>query len=139
MLKLIKKIGKRVVYKNWPGYCPICEKRVRFFAHGKWYREELRCGTCRSIPRERALMRVIQTIFPGWRTAAIHESSPANRGVSPKMLKECRNYIGSQYLPEKEPGSVCEDGYVAQDLEAQTFADSSFDLVITQDVFEHIF
>jgi hypothetical protein len=137
--QLIRHIGKRILLKNWSGHCPICEGKTRFFAHGDWYREELRCGRCRSVARERGLMRVIHSLYPEWRKAAIHESSPGGRGTSVKLARECLQYTSSQFMPELAPGSVSEGGHITQDLEAQTFADNSFDLVISQDVFEHLF
>jgi SAM-dependent methyltransferase len=139
MRQLMGYVRKRIFLKNWSGYCLICQSKTRFFAHGKWYREQLHCGRCGCIARERGLMRVIQSLYPEWRKAAIHESSPGGRGTSLKLARECLQYTSSQYMPELAPGSLSEGGHVAQDLEAQTFADSSFDLVISQDVFEHLF
>jgi hypothetical protein len=69
-------------------------------------------------------MRAIQLLRPGWRSLAIHESSPAQRGVSAKLMRECPRYVPTQY-PEL-------------DLARQHFDDCLFDLVITQDVFEHL-
>ncbi|MDP3749122.1 MAG: class I SAM-dependent methyltransferase [Phenylobacterium sp.] len=47
--------------------------------------------------------------------------------------------MASQYDPTMPWGSgPPEDGWTSQDLEAQTFADESFDLVVTQDVLEHV-
>jgi SAM-dependent methyltransferase len=111
---------------------------VRFFALGSWYRDQLLCDRCFSIPRERALMVVIQMLYPHWRELSVHESSPSQRGASAKLARESRSYVGSQFIPGAELGSAWND-YVVQDLERQTFGDSSFDLVITQDVFEHLF
>jgi SAM-dependent methyltransferase len=46
-------------------------------------------------------------------------------------------YLGTHYFPGVAPGTV-NRGYRCENLEAQTFASESFDLVITQDVFEHV-
>jgi SAM-dependent methyltransferase len=84
-------------------------------------------------------MRVIATLYPNWRDLKIHESSPSGRwGASGKLAAECEAYIASQYLPDVQFGSDA-DGFRSEDLEAQTFRDARFDLVITQDVFEHLF
>jgi len=122
------------------GACPICEKPVTFTANGPYFRATLRCPGCQSIPRERALMAVLAKLYPNWRAKTIHESSPVGRGASLKLQRECGNYVASQYDPaipwgERHPSF----GYRSEDLEAQSFADASFDLVITQDVFEHLF
>lgn len=55
-----------------------------------------------------------------------------------KFRKECPAYVASHFYPELPLGSS-KDGFVCQDLERQTFDDASFDLVITQDVLEHVF
>lgn len=84
-------------------------------------------------------MATIQMFFPSWRGMSIHEGSPANRGASVK-LREAKSYVASQYDRSIMFGSIhAEGGYRSEDLENQTFANESFDLVVTQDVFEHLF
>jgi Glycosyltransferase WbsX/Methyltransferase domain len=122
------------------GRCPICEKPTTFTSRHEWLRDHYLCELCHSIPRERALMHVIQRHFPDWRNMCIHESSPVNRGTSAKLGRECRNYVASQYDPALGFGKIHPTRhYRSEDLERQTFPDQCFNLVITQDVFEHIF
>jgi SAM-dependent methyltransferase len=125
-------------YQKNNGYCPCCDSRTVFVSAHPWFRDHYRCTRCSSIPRERALMLTIQKYYPNWRTLSIHESSPNNSGASLKLRKQCPNYVASQYFPGQPPGARHE-GALNQDLENQTFADGTFDLVVTQDVFEHIF
>jgi hypothetical protein len=132
--------AKRVTFKNWGGICPICEKSVRFYAKGPWWRDQLICNSCGSIPRERALMCVLTMLYPNWRELSIHESSPAGRGASIKLKEECPAYVASQYDMNCPFGTLhptC--NYRSEDLENQTFDSETFDIVITQDVFEHLF
>jgi len=83
-------------------------------------------------------MHVIETFFPNWKELTIHESSPANRGASVRLSGQCKNYIGSQYFPHKNPSPLI--GAVRyENLEALTFPDESIDLHVTQDVMEHVF
>ncbi|MCH2133834.1 MAG: class I SAM-dependent methyltransferase [Phycisphaerales bacterium] len=129
----------RPVYRG-RGTCPICERAVRFKALDPWFRDHLLCSGCGSIPRERALMQVIADWSPRWKEASVHESSPGERGTSVKLARECAHYVASQYDPSTPWGEMDPTGqYRSEDLEHQTFADESFDLVVTQDVFEHIF
>lgn len=131
------------------GVCPLCEANTAFVAerddalapewHMIWFRDRLRCVNCASIPRERTLFWVVQKLFPNWRQLRMHESSPNHRGASLRFMRECQGYVASQYDPvlgfgRQHPSK----DYRSEDLEAQTFADESFDLVITQDVFEHL-
>lgn len=48
-----------------------------------------------------------------------------------------RSYVVSEYLDGATPGASV-DGMTHQDLQRLTFADASFDLVVTSEVFEHI-
>lgn len=119
------------------GHCPICEAPARFVAHEAWFRDALRCTGCGSIPRERALALVLARRFPGWRALAIHESSPADRGISAKLARECAGYLGTQFFPGAAPGAMVR-GFRNENLEALSFPDASFDLTITLDVMEHV-
>jgi SAM-dependent methyltransferase len=83
-------------------------------------------------------MMIIEKYYPNWKDLDIHESSPENRGASLKLQKAAKKYIASQYFPDK-PFGIKIDSYINQDLENQTFKDESFDIVITQDVMEHIY
>jgi len=122
------------------GECPLCEKAVTFSAINTWFRDSLLCSGCGSIPRERALFKVIKDYYPNYSQLSIHESSPADRGASPKLKKECSNYSSSQYFPNVAPGSAdTKTGFRCENLEALTFPDNSFDIFVTQDVMEHIF
>lgn len=120
------------------GYCVCCDKNVEFKATNSFLRESYLCTNCASVPRERALMFVIEEYYPQWRKLKIHESSPVARGASVKLSKFCKKYTPTQYFPDKKHGEFL-NGFRNEDLEHQTFLDNSFDLVITQDVFEHIY
>jgi SAM-dependent methyltransferase len=121
-----------------PGHCSTCDSDVNFVAHNTWFRDNLVCSRCGSIPRERALMVVIDSYFPEWRKAVIHESSPEHRGASLRLAKECSQYMPSQYFPNHTPGTLV-GKMRCENLEALSFADESIDLHITQDVLEHVF
>lgn len=120
------------------GFCPVCEKSVTFSSHDNWFRDHYVCGSCGSIPRERALMRTIEQFYPDWKRLVIHETSPGGRGASVKLSKQCAGYIASQYFSDT-PGGSFKNGVRCENLEALSFADNSIDLHISQDVVEHIF
>lgn len=52
-----------VVLEN-EGYCPVCAQETVFRAERAWLRDHYFCTKCGSIPRERALMRVIEFFCP---------------------------------------------------------------------------
>ena len=122
-----------------PGYCDICETGVVFHADYTWFRDHLRCPSCQSVPRERALMRVMDLYTPDYRKKRIHESSPGGRGVSVKLGRKCSGYSYSHYFPDVPLGAMHSQRKVrCESLEALTFDDATFDLFITQDVMEHV-
>jgi hypothetical protein len=122
------------------GHCDICEGPVVFHSDFKWFRDHLLCLVCNSVPRERALMRVIDLYMPDYSRKKVHESSPGGRGVSSKLGRNCPGYSYSHYFPDVPLGTVhSQRGERCESLEALTFADNTFDLFITQDVMEHVF
>ncbi len=122
------------------GYCPVCEQNTVYTANSVWFRDNLFCSTCHngSIPRERAMMKVLKQMRPNWQELMIHECSPIGRGPTARFMRECKGYVGSHYFADIPAGEMSK-GYVSQDIEAQTFPDEAFDIVITQDVMEHVF
>lgn len=126
-----------MIFRN-KGRCPICECEVEFYSEHEWFRDHYQCPRCRSIPRERALFVAIELFYPQWRSLRIHESSPCDRGVSRKLRNECPGYVGSQFYSDSPLGIVHRDGFRCEDLENLTFENESFDLMVTQDVMEHV-
>ncbi|MBN1981723.1 MAG: class I SAM-dependent methyltransferase [Chitinivibrionales bacterium] len=118
------------------GRCCACDRRTIFFQGGDSRRERYFCIFCKSIPRQRALMHVLEAYYPDWRQRCIYESSP-NGASSAKLQRQCANFTTSHYFPDVKSGEEsC--GYRCENLENLTFGDNSFDMIITQDVFEHI-
>jgi methyltransferase family protein len=124
-----------IVLRN-DGFCPVCDAPSRFTARDPWLRDHYRCDRCGSIPRERALITVLERQFPKWRDFSIHESSPGLPS-SERLRRHCRSYLSTHYFPDARLGEI-EHGFRNEDLARQTFEDESFDLVITQDVMEHV-
>jgi ribosomal protein S27AE len=122
------------------GTCPICGPGAHFVADNAWLRDHFLCTRCGSIPRERALMAAIQMFRPEWRSLTIHESSPAFRGPSLLFKQQAPGYSHSYFDETRPLGTILpEIGGRNENIEAMTFAEHSFDMFITQDVFEHIF
>jgi SAM-dependent methyltransferase len=96
------------------------------------------CAYNGCIPRERALTAVIRSIYPSLANLSVHESSPCGRGASLFLERNCGAYIASQFFPDEPPGATVQ-GWRNENLERQTFPDHAFDLVVTQDVMEHVF
>jgi SAM-dependent methyltransferase len=120
---------------HW-GYCPICETQVVFNKKSSWLRDNYFCSRCHSIPRQRAIVTALNLFYPEWKTLKIHESS-ASGPASEFIAKNCPGYTLSHFFPDVPLGEL-KYGIRCENLEKMTFADESFDLIITQDVFEHV-
>ena len=116
------------------GYCPICEAPARFIAEQTWLRDHYWCAACGSIPRQRALVHLLNLLRPGWKMVDIHESSPSLWF----FRDHCPNYSFSYFFEDVAPGASRND-IRCENLEQLTFPDQAFDLFITQDVLEHVF
>ncbi len=84
-------------------------------------------------------MYCIERFFPRWKELSIHESSPVpGRGASRRLKDEAPGYIPIHYYRNIAAGEIV-NGVRCEDLENLSFEDESFDLHVTQDVFEHVF
>jgi SAM-dependent methyltransferase len=136
--RLLQRLLPKGFYFDQPGFCPCCGSQTRFVAHDPWLRDHFRCVVCRSSPRHRALLTVLERHAPGWATLSMHESSPSRGGASLRLRQGCAGYLATHYFPGQPRGKVV-DGFRNEDLGQQTFDDASFDLVVTQDVLEHVY
>lgn len=116
------------------GYCHCCRNQTTFESKNVWLRDYYYCLKCYSIPRQRHIQYVLDNHFKGWGKIKIHESSPSNNHIS----QYCDFYSSSQYLNGVDCGATV-NGVRCENLERLTFADNTFDIFITQDVFEHVF
>ena len=128
------KNAKEPFYKKMEGFCPICETKSTFVSNHNWLRDNYRCETCQSIPRQRYLQHTLHSLIPGWQNMLIHESSPCN-----DFIKRCvTGYTASQFYPGKKPGERV-GAFTNENIEALTFSDNTFDIFLSQDVLEHVF
>ena len=72
---------------------------------------------------------------PSFRELAIYE--PGIVGPFRALLSELPGYVNSYYWANIAAGEE-HDGVRSEDLRSLTYADDSFDLVITSDIFEHV-
>lgn len=119
------------------GICLVCDHLTLFVETGPWLANDYLCVRCHSMPRWRGIVHVLNDRIPDWRDLTMHECG-AGGAASRKFRRESAGYSGSRYLlPEVPRGDVVGD-VSCQDIEGLTFADESLDLVITQDVLEHV-
>jgi SAM-dependent methyltransferase len=118
-----------------PGLCSICGP-TRFQVKGPWLRDEYVCSRCGSIPRMRSLVRVLKREIRAWRTLEILEVAP-DGPASAYIAREAATYTAAQYFEGVASGEYV-DGVRREDLQRLSYPDGSLDVLITQDVFEHV-
>lgn len=134
-------IGRQAVWRAArgdisTGLCPICERRTVYLAFPGVRRDSRRCVRCRAVDRWRALWLALEEEEPGWRNLQIYE--PSSHGpASARLQREARHLTVSDYWPDRPRGAPVGD-VRCEDLTQLTFPDEAFDVVITQDVLEHV-
>lgn len=139
------------------GFCQACEKPQPFIVdklygsqiteHG-WlpnWRERLSCPDCQLNNRQRAMIDAIKMALakihnPNPTLYAMEQITPLYQWLSDHLSDvEC---VGSEYLGEDVKGGVLVDGIIPnmrhENVEALSFADNSFDLIVSNDVLEHV-
>lgn len=107
------------------------------------------CARCLSNSRHRHLARVIVDTFVGSATpASIRESRPylepyaifetQSDGALHAALAQLPGYLCSEYFEDVPSGQQGPGNIRCEDLHGLSFPKESFDLVITQDVLEHV-
>jgi SAM-dependent methyltransferase len=125
------------------GYCNICGWRGDFFKP-ELGREGMMCRNCSATSRHRAVAYVVGKLlrraggpvfaWPVDTSVRILESSA--RGSYPVMFAEKFDYYGTEFDPEKIAGGTHPREFA--DFQRLHYGDSTFDLVIASDVFEHV-
>ncbi|MGB9181101.1 MAG: class I SAM-dependent methyltransferase [Pyrinomonadaceae bacterium] len=130
------------------GRCNICGKTTLFYTKEAGHvRESLFCLRCKSVSRKRHVAKIIlETFAPQFRSlkgaretlSKLSIYSAVSNDALHRFLGEGnRNFVCSELFPDTEEGME-KNGVLCQNLERLTFDDEKFDLVITEDVFEHV-
>lgn len=144
------------------GRCNVCGRGSQFLSTDPaLYREELFCVHCLTTSRYRSMARGLLDAFailagveaaslaqlPRWsrRRLSVYDTQVAfDTGGSaypaPVLLERCRwiDLEVSTWKPGRPRGERLAPHVTNQTLERLTFADASFDVVLTSDVMEHV-
>lgn len=154
-------IDDRLLYSRhpffFPAYCSVCERVTKMridwmfgagdvttpSVHPAWTETSV-CSRCGLNSRMRALwdflkvkcdLENIRRVYIAEQTTAFYR----------RLKKKIPDLVGSEYLGPNYKSGIVTLSFPNlrkirhEDLRALSFEDKSFDLVITQDVFEHIF
>ena len=143
-----RKLTRLVFREALPGDCMICDQHTIFYRAGPSLTENYICRRCGAISRNRHLAVVLCQVMglqeplslpyfvKAFPDLTIYEAEA--KGAIHQVLQALRGYVCSEYFVNVHPGSHSKTGVRCEDLEQLSFKNDSFDLVITQTVFEHI-
>lgn len=128
------------------GKCTICGKSSLFLClyDPAEARNQMSCIFCHSSSRKRHVAKIIKDIFclsgpfKNITTAGISIYNTENEDIFSRYLAEYEDYYCSSYWPDVLPGTEIRPNVSCQDLQHLSFPDEKFDLVITEDVLEHV-
>jgi SAM-dependent methyltransferase len=136
------------LWRNSGGKCTVCGKRTLFIFNDSLdlIRNHAVCVRCHSVARHRHLSLCVQDAFAsrGIKELADFSKHPelsiyntATRSSVAKALGSGSNIVCSEFFDDVKPGEA-KDGVLCQDLQNLAFPDGRFDLVLSEDVFEHL-
>jgi SAM-dependent methyltransferase len=133
------------------GYCLACGQMSRFIVDDLFggriekgrllpnWRERLECNMCKMNNRQRLMAGLVRQYFinaPRSKSYFMEQVTPIYQWASQEFA--CFDLMGSEYLGfEYESGQII-DGIRHEDVENLSFKESSLDLIISNDVFEHV-
>jgi 2-polyprenyl-3-methyl-5-hydroxy-6-metoxy-1,4-benzoquinol methylase len=132
---------------EFPERCFICGSSKRFLCEEGCTLREAKCSACGASKRNSDVAKIIVRTFtkgfdsliearPALEDLCIYEAQAS--GPIHECLSDLPNYISSEYLNDTANGALNKDCIRCEDLQKLSFDNNKFDLVITQDVFEHI-
>jgi len=143
-------MGLDYPYFYYNAYCAACGKDVVMIYHGlkegqfrlknglAGFREEFFCPVCGGQGRIRYVSsRVKKEYKRGMKVYMYEYKAPGYRAVS-KFVSP-KDLVGSEYFGAEYRSGEYINGILHEDAAALSFEDESFDIMVSLDVFEHIY
>lgn len=147
--KLEAELRERPLPFSIPGFCYVCGQYSKFYVdalHAEFkeaklipnFRERALCKKCLLNTRMRAAIHFFEEKCRPAKEASIYlaeQVTPLYRHLRLRFPQ----IVGSEYLGREIAfGTTTQDGVRNESLAALTFADATFDFILSFDVFEHI-
>lgn len=123
--------------------CNVCGKKTLFVCDEPTDPHLRKCLWCRSIPKYRAIYRVMTELIgsdpaqwlaePGRTLYELSTTSPIH-----KRLHHLPGYVCSGYFPDKPLGAQLRERVYNLDLRDLVFDDNSVDVIVSSDSLEHV-
>ncbi len=139
-------------YKNKPGWlfegrCQCCEKNALFLADWQYsdgtvpnYRERLFCNHCGLNSRQRFIFHYAKNILKGrnetLKLFCYEQTTDFYRHLTKRM--DNADVTGSEYLGSDKTSGEIINGIRCEDALGLSFENESFDIIISNDVYEHV-
>jgi len=131
--------------------CSVCGKCIKYVPEGNIenLREAQVCDGCGAIYRVIELSSVILEVIGLEKyssslrecygeLAKMHIYEIGHTGAIHHILSSSPNFVFSEYFDDALPGTIHESGVRCEDVQNMSFCDDSFDIIISQDVLEHV-
>jgi len=132
------------------GFCHVCGSRQTmqvsqmysssFTADGlgipNW-REHLNCLKCGTVNRIRGALKVLDQEFSPCPNSQVYITEQLTP-LFALLKKRFPSLVGSEYLSPSMRGGTVQDGIRHEDVQALSFRDQTFDLILSFDVLEHV-
>ncbi|MAV58461.1 MAG: SAM-dependent methyltransferase [Candidatus Marinimicrobia bacterium] len=135
---------------TFPGYCNVCEVDTHFSVDMKWggrmeknlyihnLRERLECSQCQLNSRQRLSISILKQMITNLkRKVYLMEQITVYFNFVNEYFKNAE-VIGSEYLSSSHIGGSYYDDIRHEDCENLSFSDNSVDIIVSNEVFEHI-
>lgn len=136
---------------NVSGYCIPCKKKTKFIVDGQFggevkngilspnWRERMECKYCRMNNRQRLIAGLIMQKAKNKKLSIyfMEQVTPIYQWAL-KHLGNSHRVVGSEYLGYECQGGEIINGIQHENIENLSFRDDEFDLIISNDVFEHV-
>lgn len=126
------------------GICPVCGQPAHFHGFTDNPRESGTCSVCGCFNRQRQMASVIRSQFGMSEQGSLtfpegfHLFNTESSGALHTVLSAHMGYVCSEYFGPQHASGEYIEGVQHQDLQALSFADGQFDLVLSSDVLEHM-